>query len=337
MRTWNVGVLGASGVVGREILDILEERQFPLGTLRLLASERSAGRTLRFGGQDIPVEVAKAGAFQGLDFVLASAGASTSKALLGTIRDSGAVLIDNSSAFRMLPDVPLVVPEVNAHELARHSGIVANPNCVAILLTVALAPLHRITPISRLVVTTYQSASGAGLAAMQELESQTRTVLAGGAAEPKALPHQIAFNVFSHNAAVGSDGYNGEEQKVIAETQKILAAPQLRVTATCVRVPVMRAHCEAVNIEFAGTMTEARARELLVAAPGVSVVDERERNLFPMPITASGRDAVYVGRIRRDVSQPDGRGLDLFLSGDQLRKGAALNAIQIAERLVGKV
>lgn len=336
MRTWNVGVLGASGVVGREILDILEERRFPLGKLRLLASERSAGKTLKFAGEDVPVEVAKAGAFAGLDFVLASAGASTSKALLGTVRDSGAVLIDNSSAFRMLPDVPLVVPEVNAHELARHTGIVANPNCVAILLTVAVAPLHRVTPISRLVVTTYQSASGAGLAAMQELESQTRTVLAGGTAEPQALPHQIAFNVFSHNAAVGSDGYNGEEQKVIAETQKILAAPQLRVTATCVRVPVMRAHCESVNVEFAGTMTEAQARGLLASAPGVSLVDERERNLFPMPITASGRDAVYVGRIRRDVSQPEGRGLELFLSGDQLRKGAALNAIQIAERLIGK-
>jgi aspartate-semialdehyde dehydrogenase len=233
----------------------------------------------------------------------------------------------------MNPEVPLVVPEVNAQEIAQHRGVIANPNCVAIILTVAIAPIHRVVPIERVVVTTYQSASGAGLAAMQELESQTRVVLAGGKPEPKALPHPIAFNVFSHNAAIGADGYNGEESKVIAETKKILAAPGLRVTATCVRVPVMRAHSEAINLQLSQPLSEDRARDVLKGAPGIEIIDDREHNLFPMPLTATGTDLVFVGRIRQDVSQPDGRGLELFVCGDQLRKGAALNAIQIAERL----
>jgi len=335
MSGFHVAVLGATGVVGHEMLSILEERRFPVKTLRPLASSRSVGKTLRFKGEDVPVQLADApDAFRGIDIVLASAGATATKKLAPAMKAAGAILIDNSSAFRMLPEVPLVVPEVNGDEVRKHQGVIANPNCVAIILCVAVAPLHRVSPIERIVVSTYQSASGAGLAAMQELESQSRAVLSGGKAEPKALPHPIAFNVFSHNAAIGADGYNGEESKVIAETQKILGAPGLRVTATCVRVPVLRAHTESINLQFGAAFPEERARDVLKGAPGVEIIDDRERNTFPMPLTATGKDAVFVGRIRQDVSLPDQRGLELFVSGDQLRKGAALNAIQIAERLV---
>ncbi len=333
MQGRSVAVLGATGVVGREILAILEERKFPVRSLKPLASGRSAGKTVRFHGEDIPVEVTGPSSFRGVDLVLASAGASATREFAPAIKASGAVLIDNSSAFRMADDVPLVVPEVNADKIREHHGVIANPNCVAIILCVAVAPLHRAVGVERIVVTTYQSASGAGLAAMQELEHQTRAVLAGEAPVPVALPHPIAFNVFSHNAAVGADGYNGEETKVIQETRKILGAPELGVTATCVRVPVMRAHTESINLTFKTPLDEARAREILAAAPGVEIIDDRARNTFPMPLTASGKDPVYVGRIRADASLPPGRGLNLFVCGDQLRKGAALNAIQIAERL----
>jgi aspartate-semialdehyde dehydrogenase len=334
MSGLHVAVLGATGVVGQEMLAILAERRFPLASLRLLASPRSAGKPMTFAGETLTVQSSDSpDAFKGIDIVLASAGSTATKALKETILGSGAVLVDNSSAFRMDPSVPLVVPEVNPEAMKGHQGIIANPNCVAIILTVAVAPLHRVAPVQRLVVTTYQSASGAGMAAMQELESQTRDVLAGGTPHPVALPHPIAFNVFSHNAAIEANGYNGEESKVIAETQKILGAPEMRVTATCVRVPVMRAHAEAVNLTFAKPLSEAVARELLARAPGVTLVDDRAGNTFPMPLTASGTDPVYVGRIRQDVSQDDERGLEMFICGDQLRKGAALNAVQIAELL----
>lgn len=333
MSALNVAIVGATGVVGQEMLAILESRAFPLASLKLLASARSVGKEVRFRGETLKLELADEGAFKGVDVVLASAGSSVSCALAPAIKAAGAVLVDNSSAFRMDPTVPLVVPEVNGEQIARHQGIIANPNCVAIILTVAVAPLHRAVPIERIVVATYQSASGAGLAAMQELESQTREVLAGGTPQPQALPHPIAFNVFSHNAPIGPDGYNGEEDKVIVETQKILGAPDLRLTATCVRVPVMRAHSEAINLTFSKPLNEAVARELLANAPGLALVDEREANTFPMPLVASGQDDVLVGRIRQDRSQPDERGLELFVCGDQLRKGAALNTLQIAERL----
>lgn len=332
---FHVAVLGATGVVGAEMLSILEERRFPVRTLRPLASVRSVGKTVRYAGEDIRVELAEApDAFRGVDLVLASAGATATKQLAPAMKAAGAVLVDNSSAFRMQAEVPLVVPEVNGDDVRRHQGVIANPNCVAIILCVAVAPLHRVSPIERIVVSSYQSASGAGLAAMQELESQTRAVLAGGKPEPRALPHPIAFNVFSHNAAIGADGYNGEESKVIAETKKILGAPHLRVTATCVRVPVMRAHTESINLQFGAAFPEERARDVLKGAPGIEIIDDREHNTFPMPLSATGKDAVYVGRIRQDVSQTGQRGLELFVSGDQLRKGAALNAIQIAERLL---
>lgn len=331
-----VAVLGATGVVGQEILSVLEQRRFPVSELRPLASARSAGRTVRFGGKTLTVEPAGPDSFHGVDLVLASAGATVTRELAPAIRRSGAVLVDNSSAFRMQPDVPLVVPEVNPEALASHQGIIANPNCVAIILTVAVAPIHRAAGVSRIVVSTYQSASGAGLAAMQELQSQAREVLDGLEPTPKALPHPIAFNVFSHNTAIGADGYNGEETKVMHETRKILSAPALAITATCVRVPVLRAHTESINLTLTRPLTPDRARAILAEAAGVELVDDREGNVFPMPTIATGRDAVYVGRIRRDLSQPDGYGLDLFVCGDQLRKGAALNAVQIAEALVGR-
>ena len=330
-----IAVLGATGVVGREILTVLEQRNFPVTTLRSLASARATGRTVTFRGRQVPVEPAGPHSFGGLDLVLASAGATATKELAPAIRKSGAVLIDNSSAFRMDADVPLVVPEVNADALAHHNGIIANPNCVAIILAVAVAPIHRAAGIRRLVVSTYQSASGAGLAAMEELQVQAREVLEGNEPAPKALPHPIAFNVFSHNTTIGPEGYNGEETKVMKETRKILSDPALAITATCVRVPVLRAHTESINLTLKEPLSPEQARALLAQAPGVQIVDDRERNVFPMPTIASGRDAVYVGRIRRDLSQPEGFGLDLFVCGDQLRKGAALNAVQIAEALAG--
>jgi aspartate-semialdehyde dehydrogenase len=329
----SVAVLGATGVVGQEILSILEERKFPVRTLKPLATPRSAGKTVRFRGESIPVEAATPSSFKGVELVLASAGATATRELAPAIAASGAVLVDNSSAFRMRSDVPLVVPEVNADAIAGHRGIIANPNCVAIILCVVVAPLHRAAGIERIVVTTYQSASGAGLAAMRELEQQTRAVLAGEPPVPVALPHPIAFNVFSHNAPIGPDGYNGEETKVMNETRKILSAPELGITATCVRVPVLRAHTESINVALRDRLGEARAREILGASPGIEIVDDRGKNAFPMPVHASGKDAVYVGRIRVDPSLPEGRGLQLLACGDQLRKGAALNAIQIAEML----
>ena len=331
----HIAVLGATGVVGQEILSVLEQRAFPVTSLRPLASARSAGKTVKFRGSDVTVELADPQAFGGIDVVLASAGATVTKALAPSIRRSGAILVDNSSAFRMDPTVPLVVPEVNPETLAGHNGIIANPNCVAIILTVAVAPIHRAVGVRRIVVSTYQSASGAGLAAMEELQLQAREILDGKEPTPTALPHPIAFNVFSHNTAIGPEGYNGEEMKVMKETRKILSEPELAITATCVRVPVLRAHTESINLTLKQPLSPQRARALLAEAPGVEIIDDSEKNLFPMPKIATGRDAVYVGRIRRDLSQPEGMGLDLFVCGDQLRKGAALNAVQIAEMLVG--
>ncbi len=333
MRGRSVAVLGATGVVGREILSILEQRKFPIGSLKALASPRSAGKTVRFAGEEIPVEVAGPSSFRGVEIVLASAGAAATREIAPAITASGAVLVDNSSAFRMDAHVPLVVPEVNAERIADHRGIIANPNCVAIILCVAVAPIHRAVGIERIVVTTYQSASGAGIAAMHELERQTRAVLAGEAPVPVALPHPIAFNVFSHNSTVGPDGYNGEETKVMAETRKILGSPDMGITATCVRVPVPRAHSESINLEFERPMTPQQVRQILLHAPGVTIVDNPDKNHFPMPLEASGQDNVLVGRIRQDISREDGRGIDLFVSGDQIRKGAATNAVQIAEKL----
>lgn len=329
-----IAIVGATGAVGIELLRCLEARRFPAAEVRLLASARSAGGRIPFRGRDLAVEELTEASFTGVDIALFSAGAGISRRYAEAAVAAGAVVVDNSSAFRMQPEVPLVVPEVNAAALAGHSGIIANPNCVAAIMTVALAPLHRAHPLRRVTAATYQAASGAGAAAMEELRSATAAHLQGRPFEPKVLPHPYAFNLFSHNADVDpASGYNGEELKAIAETRRILDAPDLPIGITCIRVPVLRAHSIALSVEFDAVVTPEEARDLLAFAPGLRLVDDRAANHFPMPSEASGRDEVLVGRIRTDLGDPTGRSLALFVSGDQLLKGAALNAVQILEHL----
>ena len=327
-----VAILGATGAVGQELLTLLEERSFPLKQLRLLASPRSAGQTVVFKGQSLTVEPVSAEALAGVDLVLASAGGSVSRQWAPVAVEQGAVVIDNSSAFRMDPAVPLVVPEVNPQAALTHQGIIANPNCTTILLTLALAPLAAMRPLRRVVVSTYQSASGAGARAMEELRQLSRTVLDGGEARSEVLPHSLAFNLFLHNSPLQANGYCEEELKMLNETRKIMQLPELSLSATCVRVPVLRAHSEAVNIEFEAPLSVAEARAALAQAPGVELIEDFETNRFPMPTDVTGRDPVAVGRIRQDLSHP--QALELWLCGDQIRKGAALNAVQIAELLL---
>jgi aspartate-semialdehyde dehydrogenase len=330
----NIAIVGATGAVGLELISCLETRGFPVGTLRLLASPRSAGKTLRFRGEDLPVEALSDASFAGIDIALFSAAGATSKQYADAAVRAGAVVIDNSSAFRMSPEVPLVVPEVNGAAAATHRGIVANPNCVAAIAVVALAPLHRAHPIRRLTIATYQAASGAGAAAMRELIDATAAHLRGDVFTPAVFPHPYAFNLFSHNADVDpASGYNGEELKVVAETRKILDTPDLPVSITCIRIPVLRAHALAMNVEFDTPVSADAARALLSGAPGIRIVDDRAANHFPMPSEASGADEILVGRLRTDLGDPSGRTLAMFVAGDQLRKGAALNAVQIAELL----
>jgi len=327
-------VLGATGAVGQELLALLEERRFPVAELLPLASPRSAGQELSWQGASLTVQPVQAGCFTGVDLVLASAGGSVSRAWAPEAVAAGAVLIDNSSAFRLDPDVPLVVPEVNPEAAFRHRGVIANPNCTTILLTLALAPLAARRPIRRVVISTYQSASGAGARAMEELSQLSRTVLDGGEPVSTVLPHSLAFNLFLHNSPLEPSGYCEEELKMRNETRKIMDLPDLRLSATCVRVPVLRAHSEAVNIEFSEPFPVEEARALLAVAPGVELIEDFGSNRFPMPTDVTGRDPVAVGRIRQDLSEPNA--LELWLCGDQIRKGAALNAIQIAELLCGE-
>jgi aspartate-semialdehyde dehydrogenase len=331
-----VAIAGATGAVGVELMACLEQRKFPLAELRLLASARSAGKKMQFRGKDVAVQELTDASLEGVDIALFSAGGAQSKRFAPAAVRAGAVVVDNSSAFRMDPNTPLVVPEINSAAMKTHNGIIANPNCVAIVAATPLWPIHQVRRIQRITMSTYQAASGAGAAAMEELSESTKAYLEGRKFEPKVLPHPYAFNVFSHNTKVDPEtGYNEEETKVMQETRKIFGEPDLRVTATCVRVPVLRAHCIALNIELDAPLSVAEARAILAQAPGVRVVDELERNYFPMPVDASGKDEVLVGRIRKDVSDPTGKTLALFVAGDQLRKGAALNAVQNAERLLG--
>ena len=332
VHRYRVAILGATGAVGTELLELLEQRDFPLADLKLLASARSTGRTLAFKGEQLPLEAVSDDSFKQIDLVLASAGASVSKAWADKAVAAGAVVIDNSSAFRMNPTVPLVVPEVNPQAAAAHQGIIANPNCTTILMAVAVYPLHQVQPIRRIVAATYQSASGAGARAMEEVKTQTQAILQGQEPVAELFPYPLAFNLFPHNSPLNETGYCEEEMKMINETRKIFGAPNLRVTATCVRVPVLRAHSEAINLEFDQPFDVAQARIILSQAPGVKLVEDWEANYFPMPIDASGKDEVLVGRIRQDLSHA--AGLELWLCGDQIRKGAALNAVQIAELLV---
>jgi aspartate-semialdehyde dehydrogenase len=330
-----VAIVGATGAVGVELLRCLEQRGFPVRALKLLASARSAGKIVPFRGETVTVETLTDDSFAGVDIALFSAGSAISKRHAAAAVQAGAIVVDNSSAFRMDPDVPLVVPEVNAASLACHRGIIANPNCVAAIATVALAPLHRAQAIRRVSAATYQAASGGGAAMMEELRASTEAYLRGEDYAPRVLPHPYAFNLFSHNAEVDPDsGYNGEELKVVAETRRILDIADLPIGITCIRVPVLRAHAMALTVTFDEPMSVDAARRLLASAPGLRVVDDRAANHFPMPSDVSGQDDVLVGRIRTDIGDPSGRSLALFVAGDQLLKGAALNAVQIAELLL---
>jgi aspartate-semialdehyde dehydrogenase len=330
----NVAIAGATGAVGQEFLTVLAERNFPIRNLKLLASARSAGKTIAFRGEDYQVEELTKDSFKDVKIALFSAGGSISKEFAPAAVAAGAVVVDNSSAFRMKEGVPLVVPEVNPEAIARHNGLIANPNCSTIIMNVPVWPLHKANRIKRIIVSTYQAVSGAGAWGLDELEAQIKAYAAGGEVKQEKFPHQIVNNLFSHNSKVAENGYNEEEIKMVNETRKIFGDGKIMVTATCVRVPVPRAHCESINLEFERPMTPEQVREVLRRAPGVKIVDDAAANHFPMPKEATGQDDVLVGRIRQDISRDDGRGIDLFVSGDQLRKGAATNAIQIAEKLV---
>lgn len=329
-----VAIAGVTGAVGAEFIATMDRRGFRVGKLKALASARSAGKTVDFRGERIVIEELTERSFDGVDIALFSAGGGTSKKFAPAAVKAGAVVIDNSSAFRMDPNVPLVIPEINGNRIREHKGIIAVPNCSAITALVPLWPIHQKNRIKRLIISTYQAASGAGAAAMRELEDSTRASLNGQVFTPKVLPHPYAFNLFSHNTAIDPEtGYNDEETKVIKETRKIFEDDRIAIGVTCVRVPVLRAHCESITIECEKPITEDEVRSILARAPGVRIVDDRAGNYFPMPVDASGQDDVLVGRVRKDLSDPSGHSISMFVSADQLLKGAALNAIQIAELL----
>ncbi len=327
-----VAVVGATGVVGREMTEILEERKFPVEKLIPLASEKSEGKKISFKGKDVPVKRLTKDSFKGVDIALFSAGANRSLEFAPIAVKEGAVVVDNSSAFRMDPSVPLVVPEVNRHAIFKHQGIIANPNCSTIQMVVALKPLHDAARIKRIIVTTFQSVSGTGLKAIDELMEQTRSMLSFKEVECKVYPYQIAFNLLPHIDAFLDNAYTKEEMKMVNETKKIMEDDAINITATTVRVPVFRCHSEAVNIETGKKISANEARAILSATPGIIVYDDPKRNIYPIPIDVSGKDEVYVGRIREDESIPNG--LNLWIVADNLRKGAALNAVQIAEELI---
>ncbi|MBI3316379.1 MAG: aspartate-semialdehyde dehydrogenase [Candidatus Omnitrophica bacterium] len=333
MKKPNVAILGATGAVGQEFLTLIEERKFPFSSLKLLASKRSAGKKIKFMGKTYTIEEAKPSAFEGLDLVLSSAGGSVSLELVPHAVKAGALVVDNTSAFRMDSEVPLVIPEINPEDIKKHKGVIANPNCSAIIMLMAIAPLHKKNRIQRVLCATYQAVSGAGAKAMEELEKQTQEFLAKKPLTKEVFPHQIAFNLFSHNAAIERDGYNSEELKMIQESHKILHDNSIKIVTTCVRVPVLRAHTEVLYLEFEKPMKPEEAREILSRSPGLRLQDDEKTNHFPMPIEATGREEVLVGRIRKDLSSENG--LALMVSGDQLWKGAALNAVQIAEVALG--
>ncbi|WP_092290528.1 aspartate-semialdehyde dehydrogenase [Bradyrhizobium sp. Ghvi] len=333
-----VAIVGVTGAVGAEFIATMDKRGFRVSKLKALASARSAGKTVSFRGQNIVIEELTERSFDGVDIALFSAGSGISKKFAPLAVKAGAVVVDNSSAFRMDPNVPLVIPEVNGNRIRDHKGIIANPNCAAITALVPLWPIHQKNRIKRVIISTYQAASGAGAAAMDELVESTRANLNGQVYTPKVMPHPYAFNLFSHNTAVDPEtGYNDEETKVIKETGKIFEDEKIAIGVTCVRVPVLRAHCEAITFECEKPITEDQVRAIMAQAPGVKVVDDRVKNHFPMPIDASGQDDVLVGRIRKDLSDPSGHSISMFVAADQLLKGAALNAVQIAELLPQRV
>ena len=326
-----VAVVGATGAVGTEMIEVLEERKFPVARLVPLASTRSAGGTVTFEGNEVTVEVLTKDSFAGVDIALFSAGADLSREFAPIAVKAGAVVIDNSAAWRMTPDVPLVVPEVNAHDIQRHKGIIANPNCSTIQMVVALKPLHDEARIKRIVVTTFQSVSGTGKDAMDELMAECQDLLSFKSASPKVYPYQIAFNCLPHIDDFLPSGYTKEEMKMVHETRKIMGDQSIQVTATTVRVPVYVGHSEAVNIETERKLSANEARAILSTAPGVLLYDDPAHKIYPMPLEVAGKDEVYVGRVREDESIANG--LNLWVVADNLRKGAALNAVQIAEHL----
>ena len=327
-----VAVVGATGVVGNEMIAVLEERKFPVGKLRLFASERSEGKTLEFRDKAVAVEILGEKVFHGIDIALFSAGAERSLHYAPFAAKAGCVVVDNSSAWRMDPGVPLVVPEVNPHDLKWHKGIIANPNCSTIQMVVALKPIHDTAIIKRIVVTTFQSVSGTGRKAMDELLHQTSDILNFKDIKMNVYPHQIAFNCLPHIDKFMEDGYTKEEIKMVNETIKIMGDDSIRITATTVRVPVFRGHSESINIETEKKLTANKVRAVLSSAPGIIVYDAPEKNIYPLPVYAAGRDEVYVGRIREDHSIKNG--INMWIVSDNLRKGAALNAVQIAEKLI---
>ncbi|MBZ4642457.1 MAG: aspartate-semialdehyde dehydrogenase [Deferribacteres bacterium] len=329
---YNVAIAGATGAVGDTFLQILEERNFPIKNLRLLASKRSAGKTLKFKGKEYIVEELTHDSFKDIDIALFSAGGSRSLEFAPSAAKAGALVIDNSSAFRMDKDVPLVVPEVNPQDAFKHNGIIANPNCTTIIMVVALKPLHDYSKIKRVVVSSYQSASGAGAKAMEELMQQTRDWAAGKELKVENFAHQLLFNVIPHIDKFTENGYTKEEMKMFNETRKIMGDNNIKVSATCVRVPVLSAHSEAVTVETEKEITVEKAKELFKNAKGLQVIDNPNNNEYPMPLFVAGKDDCYVGRIRKDISTENS--LTFWVVGDQLRKGAALNAIQIAELFI---
>jgi aspartate-semialdehyde dehydrogenase len=331
--SFNVAIVGATGAVGQEFLTVLAERKFPIKNLRLLASARSAGKKIEFMGKTYTVEELTKDSFKDIKFAFFSAGGSISKEFAPAAVQAGAIVIDNTSAFRMKEGIPLVVPEVNPEAIQKHNGLIANPNCSTIIMNVPVWPLHKAFRVKRIIVSTYQAVSGAGAWGLYELDQQMKDYAAGKPIKKEKFPHQIVNNLFSHNSKVAENGYNEEENKMVNETRKIFNEPKIMVTATCVRVPIPRAHSESINLEFERPVTPKQVKEILSKAPGVKIVDDAAANHFPMPLEASHQDDVLVGRIRQDISREDGKGIDLFVAGDQVRKGAASNAVQIAEKM----
>jgi len=334
MKKYKVAILGATGLVGQKMLKILEERNFPIESIKLTASARSVGKKIKFRGEELTVIEATPDAFNDVEIVLSSAGGAVSKELAPEIVKRGGIIIDNTSAFRMFDYVPLVVPEVNPEALRNHKGIIANPNCSTIQLVVALKPLNDYVPIKRVLVSTYQAVSGAGTKAIDELYSQSKAILEGNFQKPEktVLPQVIGFNVIPHGGKFLDNDYTEEEVKITNETRKILGVEDLAVSATCIRVPVVTSHSEVVNIEFERELAVDKIRELLRIAEGVKVLDNPDNHLYPMPIDVTGKDDVYVGRIRKDLSHPNA--INMWIVGDNIRKGAALNAVQIAEKMI---
>lgn len=332
MKGYNVAIVGATGLVGQEFIKILKQRNFPIANLDLLASDRSAGKKIFFNHEELTVAETTAKSFYDIDIALFSAGSNVSRRFAPIAAKAGAVVIDNSSAWRMDSEVPLVVPEVNPEDIKKHKGIIANPNCSTIQMVVALNPLHKANPIKRIVVSTYQAVSGTGISAIEELKAQTKQVLDGQTPMPHVYPHQIAFNMLPEIDVFMDNGYTKEEMKMVEETRKIMHSPELQVSATCVRVPAINGHSEAINVEFTHNITPEMANKILIEASGVRIQDDPSINMYPQAWNASGTDDVYVGRIRQDISQA--KSLVMWVVADNLRKGAALNAVQIAEELV---